>query len=68
MAVIYFIETMDSFLQNFRNGTNDLILLVAESCHFEHDRLSEVKSCVFGAVFPQVIYQREHLSSGRFNG
>lgn len=64
MVEIHFIETMDMFLQNFRNSTKALLLLVAESCDFRHGRLSEIKSSVYGAVFPQIIYQHEQYSSG----
>ncbi|MEA2111454.1 MAG: FIST C-terminal domain-containing protein [Campylobacterota bacterium] len=53
----YLVNSLDEFIKRFKDSDQNLLLLVAEGCAFEHSKLLQVKPDVCGAIFPQIIYE-----------
>jgi len=63
MQKAYLVKSMDEFIDSFKDSNQNLLLLVAEHCNFEHARLCEINPKVSGAIFPQVIYEDKNYDN-----
>ncbi|UFH58564.1 FIST signal transduction protein [Sulfurovum mangrovi] len=57
----HLIPSMDDFFHMFQNSSKKILLLVGEESDFDHKRLAQYSGEVYGAIFPQVIYGKEHF-------
>lgn len=62
-AVEYFID-LDSFLENKKNSTTQYILYVTSNTPIEINKLQETSNKIYGAFFPQIVYNNRLYSEG----
>jgi len=60
----YYFKSLDDFLNSKLEDTSTWLLLIAENCKFIHDDLGKYKLSCYGGIFPEIIYDKEHLNDG----
>lgn len=63
MLKSHLISSLDEFLQMFHKSSKRILLLVGEECDFEHNLLSRYSGEVYGAIFPQVIFEQKNYTN-----
>jgi len=63
MQKAYLVNSMNEFIDAFKDSKQNLLLLVAEHCDFEHSKLCTINPKVSGAIFPQVIYEDKNYDN-----
>jgi len=60
----YYFPSLNEFKEKFGETEGIYLLLVAEENHFEHSEITKLKAKCYGAIFPEIIYEKEHFKSG----
>ena len=60
----YYFKTLDEFIQKYGNRQATWLLLVAEETEFVHEDLKMLVAQCYGAIFPEIIYDRNHYKRG----
>jgi len=60
----YYFTSLEEFIREYGHDTGIYLLLVAEKSSFEYDDILNLKAQCYGAIFPEVIYEKQHFKSG----
>ena len=60
----YYFQTLKEFQENFLTKEGTFLLLVAEECDFSYTQLQESSLQCYGAIFPEIIYGKNHYKTG----
>ena len=63
MQANYF-KTLNDFIQNNKGDNTTWLLLISEESAFNHAALQEVNLDCYGAIFPEVIFKKQHYKEG----
>ena len=60
----YYFATINEFIDKFGDKECIYLLLIAENCQFTHTKIASLKAKCYGAIFPEIIYEKEHFKNG----
>ncbi|MEA2073183.1 MAG: FIST C-terminal domain-containing protein [Campylobacterota bacterium] len=63
MKATYF-KSFEEFLESSNLQEKLCLLFVAEKCNFKHEEIKSLNIRCYGAIFPEIIYERNHYQDG----
>ena len=60
----YYFKTLEDFIHKTKKNTTQWLLLVAEECAFDYKKLQDSGLECYGAIFPEVIFEKQHFKDG----